>query len=164
MSKAQTETEKKVFEKEFTSDVKKHLDSIANKYILTNEGTIDYALMYIPSEAVYYEMINNPGLLEYAAERRVLPVSPMTFYAYLISVMIGFEGQKITAQTKEILAGIRSMQKDYEKVSEGLDTLSKHVTNSFNTMTNVQTGFGKLGVKIKSTASIKDVDSKLIED
>lgn len=158
MSKADGEAEKKAFEREFISDVKKHLDNIANKYILTNEGTIDYALMYIPSDAVYYEMINNSSLLDYAAEKRVLPVSPMTFYAYLRSVMIGFEGQKITQQTKEILQGIRSIQKDYEKVGEGLETLGKHVTNSFNTMASVQMGFGKLGVKIKSTASLKDSD------
>lgn len=164
MSKAETDTEKKTFEREFISDVKKHLDSIATKYILTSEGTIDYALMYIPSEAVYYEMINSSALMDYAAEKRVLPVSPMTFYAYLRSVMIGFEGQKITKQAQEILAGIRSMQKDYEKVGESIDTLGKHVTNSFNTMSTVQMGFSKLGQKIAHTSSLKTPSETLIED
>ncbi len=164
MSAAESEADKKMSEKEFVSDVKKHIDAIASKYILTNEGTIDYALMYIPSEAVYYEIVNNSTLYDYASHKRVLPVSPMTFYAYLRSILIGFEGQKITEQAQEILAGIRSIQKDYENVSEGIDTLGKHITNSYNMMTNVQTGFGKLGVKIKSTASLKRSNEKLIEN
>lgn len=163
MNKAESEADKKTFEKEFVSDVKKHVDAIANKYILTNEGTIDYALMYIPSEAVYYEMINNTALIDYAAEKRVLPVSPMTFYAYLRSILIGFEGQKITQEAQAILAGIRSMQKDYEKVGESIDTLGKHVTNSFNTMNTVHQGFAKLGQKIEHTSSLKHTSEKLIE-
>lgn len=162
MSGASTELEKKSAEKEFNNDVKKHIDSIASKYILTGEGTIDYALMYIPSEAIYYEIINNTTLIDYASHKRILPVSPMSFYAYLRSILIGFEGQKITEQAKEILSGIRSIQNDYEKVGETIDTLEKHITNSYNMMTNVTTGFDKLGIKIKSTASIKHEEKKLI--
>lgn len=164
MSRAENETEKKQFEKEFNNDVKKHIDSIASKYILTSEGTIDYALMYIPSEAIYYEIVSNTTLIEYAATKRILPVSPMSFYAYLRSILIGFEGQKITEQAKEILSGIRSIQTDYEKVGETIETLGKHVTNSYNMMTNVTTGFDKLGIKIKSTASIKHTEDKLLKD
>lgn len=164
MSKAETDNDKKIFEKDFINDVKKHIEAISSKYILTSEGTIDYALMYIPSEAVYYEIINSTTLLDYAAEKRVLPVSPMTFYAYLRSVLIGFEGQKITQQTKEILNGIRSIQKDYEKVGESLDVLGKHVTNSYNMMSNVTSGFETLGNKIKSTSSLKSAEEKLLED
>lgn len=163
MTSAESENEKKLFEKTFISDVKKHIDDISKKYILTHEGTIDYALMYIPSEAIYYEMINNNTLIEYSAEKRVLPVSPMTFYAYLRSILIGFEGQKITQQAKEILSGIRAIQKDYEQVGEGLDTLNKHITNSYNMMTNVTTGFSKLGIKIKSTSQLKHGDEKLLD-
>lgn len=164
LSKAEGDTERKQLEKDFNTDVRKHIDSIASKYILTEEGTIDYALMYIPSEAIYYEIINNTTLIEYASARRILPVSPMSFYAYLRSILIGFEGQKITEQAREILQGIRSIQTDYEKVGETIETLGKHVTNSYNMMTNVQTGFGKLGIKIKSTASIKHTDKELLED
>lgn len=160
MNSAETDLDKKAYEKEFINDVKKHVDAIANKYILTNEGTIDYALMYIPSEAVYYEMINNTALIDYAAEKRILPVSPMTFYAYLRSVLIGFEGQKITQEAQAILAGIRSMQKDYEKVGESIETLGKHVTNSFNTMNTVHQGFLRLGQKIEHTSNLKHEGKK----
>src|SRR3972149_2943658 len=70
----------KIHQKEFERDVKKHIDDISRKYILSEEGTIDYALMYLPSESVYYEVINNPNLFDYAGSKRILPVSPMTFY------------------------------------------------------------------------------------
>lgn len=161
LNKAESDADKKIYEREFIQDVKKHIDSISSKYILTTEGTIDYALMYIPSEAVYYEIVNNSTLYDYASQKRVLPVSPMTFYAYLRSILIGFEGQKITAQAREILAGIRAIQKDYEKVGEGIDILGKHITNSYNTLRNVQVGFDKLGIRIKSTGSIKHEDEEL---
>jgi DNA recombination protein RmuC len=162
LSRAESDLDKKTYEKEFISDVRKHIDSISSKYILTNEGTIDYALMYIPSEAIYYEIVNNSTLYDYASHKRVLPVSPMTFYAYLRSILIGFEGQKITEQAKEILAGIRSIQKDYEKVGEGIDVLGKHITNSYNMLGNVATGYEKLGIKIKSAGKIKHEEEKLL--
>jgi DNA recombination protein RmuC len=163
MNAADSDSNKKVFEKEFVGDVKKHIDAIGRKYIVTAEGTLDYALMYIPSEAVYYEIVNNGTLFDYSGAKRVLPVSPMTFYAYLKSILLGFEGQKISEQAHEILNGIRSIQKEYEKVNEGIDTLGRHVTNSYNMMTTVQTAFTKLGIKIKTTSSIKHAEDKLIE-
>ncbi len=163
MNKAETEVEKKQFEKVFITDVKKHIDAISRKYIVTAEGTMDYALMYVPSEAIYYEIVNNSDLFDYAASKRILPVSPMTFYAYLRAILLGFEGQKISKQASEILNGIRSIQKEYEKVAEAVDVLGKHVTNSYNMMTNVTTGFNKLGIKIKSTSELKHSDEKLLE-
>lgn len=164
MNGTDNEIDKKTAQKDFVSDVKKHIDAISKKYIVTSEGTLDYALMYIPTEAVYYEIVNDPVLFDYSAEKRVLPVSPMTFYAYLRAILIGFEGQKITKQAQEILNGIRSIQKDYEKVGESIDTLGKHVSNSYNMMNTVHTGFSKLGQKIKNTSSLKSSEEKLLED
>ncbi len=154
MSGEGTEAEKKVYEREFTRDVKKHIDDIARKYILTEEGTIDYALMYVPSEAVYYEIVNNQGLFEYSSSERVLPVSPTTFYAYLRAILMSFEGQKIETQAKEILASLRAIQKDYEKTGNALSVLQKHLTNAYNIMSNVFTSFATLGQKISSTQSL----------
>lgn len=158
-----TDAEKKSAEREFVSDVKKHIDDVAKKYILPAEGTIDYALMYIPSESVYYEIVNNSTLFDYSAKYRVLPVSPMTFYAYLRAILMGFEGQKITAHAQKILAGLRSIQKEYEKVGENLDTLGKHITNSYNMMSQVDSGFSKLGHKIKTTSTLESEEKELLE-
>lgn len=164
MNSAQSDLDKKTAQKDLSSDVKKHIDAISKKYIVTAEGTLDYALMYIPTEAVYYEIVNNPSLFDYAAQKRVLPVSPMTFYAYLRTILLGFEGQKISKKAQEILAGIKSIQKEYEKVGEGIDTLGKHVNNSYNMMATVQGGFSKLGQKIKTTSSLKYPEENLLED
>lgn len=163
MNETPDEKDKKVFARQFERDVKKHVDDIGKKYILTDEGTIDYALMYVPSEAVYYEIVNNPRLFEYAGEHRVLPVSPTTFYAYMKAILMSFEGQKIEDSAREILASLRGIQKDYEKVEKGLGTLSKHMGNANNMMDNVMKEFGRLGGKIKTARKLES-STKGLED
>ena len=157
---AQNEAEKKVAEKEFVKDVKKHIDDIANKYILTEEGTIDYALMYLPSETVYYEVVNNTELFDYGGGKRVLPVSPTTFYAYLRAILMSFEGQKIEQRASQILASLKAIQKDYSKLEDNLGVLGKHVQNAYNQMNNVSSGFNQLGQKISSTQSLGQIDTQ----
>ena len=148
------ETEKKQAQKDFERDVRKHIDDISRKYILTEEGTIDYALMYVPSEAVYYEIVNNQDLFDYAGEKRVLPVSPTTFYAYMKAILMSFEGQKIETQAREILSALRAIQKDYGKVGENLNVLQRHLTNAYNMMSSVFFSFTQLGQKITSTQNL----------
>ncbi len=147
--------EDKSYLKDFERDVKKHVDDISKKYIVADEGTIDYALMYIPSEAVYYEIVNNQVLFDYAGARRVLPVSPTTFYAYLKAILMSFEGQKIEKQAKEILISLRSVKKDFEKTEENLGVLQKHLTNAYNMMNNVFSSFNTLGQKIDGTQKLE---------
>lgn len=154
MAEAPTDNEKKIYERDFVKDVKNHIDSIGKKYILTEEGTIDYALMYIPSEGVYYEVVNNQTLFDYSQKKRVLPVSPTTFYAYLRAILMSFEGQKIESRAKEILTALRAIQKDYEKTEENLGVLQKHLTNAYNMMGNVFTSFGTLGRKISGAGRL----------
>lgn len=163
MHASQDVKEKKLLEREFVNDVKKHIDNISSKYILTNEGTIDFSLMYIPSESVYYEIVNNETLYEHTTKKRVLAVSPMTFYAFLKSILIGFEGQKISQQAHKILSNLRSIQQEYEKANENIETLGRHITNSYNMMTQVSTSFGKLGHQIKTTNELGEVEEKEIK-
>lgn len=164
ISKAGSDEEKKVFQKLFETDVKKHIDDISRKYILTEEGTIDYALMYIPSEAVYYEVVNSSSLFDYAGLKRVLPVSPTTFYAYLKAILMSFEGHKIESQAKEILSSLRAIQKDYEKVGSGLSVLQKHLTNAHNMMGDVLSVFSQLGQKISSTRNLDGTKGKDLKE
>jgi len=155
MAGAKTDEEKKTWGKEFERDVKVHIDAISRKYILTEEGTIDYALMYIPSESIYYEIVNNADLFDYAGSKRVLPVSPTTFYAYMRAILMSFEGQKIEAKAREILASLRAVQKDYTKVEDNLGVLQKHLNNAYNMMGSVITSFSQLGRKISSTRNLE---------
>jgi len=154
MISAKSSEEKNKHEKQFERDIKRHVDDISKKYILTEEGTIDYALMYIPSEAVYYEVVNNTNMFDYAGKKRVLPVSPTTFYAYMRAILMSFEGQKIEAKAREILAAIRAVQKDYSKVEDNLSVLQRHLNNAYNMMGNVLSSFTQLGRKITSTQTL----------
>ena len=88
-------SEYSVFQKEFIKDVKKHIDAISKKYILPEEGTMDFALMYVPSESVYYEVVNQTELMEHARRSRVYVVSPSTLYAHLQTILLSFD-QKST--------------------------------------------------------------------
>lgn len=167
MLKAETEALRATSQKDFTRDVKKHIQDISKKYILTHEGTADYALMYIPFESIYYEIIKDADLYEYAGSKRVLPVSPMSFYAYMKAILMSYEGQKIQTQAKEILSILQGMKKDYERADESLSVLNKHVTNAYNQMFQVTKSVSQLGQKIASTRSLSssspDLQEKLLE-
>jgi DNA recombination protein RmuC len=137
LASSATEAEKKSYQKVFVNDVKKHIDAIATKYILPDEGTFPFALMYIPSENIYYEIIiKDDGLAEgagaynYAIERKVIPVSPNSFYAYLQVIALGLRGMYIEHSAKEILGNISRLQGDIGKVREVFDTLGTHIENS----------------------------------
>jgi len=150
--------------KDFERDVKKHVDDIARKYILAEEKTVDYALMYIPSESVYYELINNEAVFDYAGANRVLPVSPMSFYAYIKAILISFEGEKIESKAKEILKILQAIKKDYQKTDEAFSVLNKHVTNAYNQSSQVAKTFSSLGQKLESTnLLVIDDEKKLID-
>lgn len=163
MAEENGETQKELLQKEFVRDVKKHIVSISKKYILVAEGTLDYALMYVPSESVYYEIINNGDLYDYSAEMRVIPVSPMSFYAYLKAILISHEGARIQKQAKEILSTLQAMRNDYEKAEEAVSVLNKHISNAYNQSSNVVQHLSKLGQKIESTASLSASDEKMLE-
>jgi DNA recombination protein RmuC len=155
LSKAQTEDEIKLYRREFAKDIKHHIDAIAKKYILPDEGTMDFALMYVPSETVFYELCNMDDVMDYARKQRIYVVSPSTLYAHLQTILLSFEGKKIEAQSKEVFRLLRALQIDYEKVNESLDTLGKHIGNASNQYMNVNKGFTTLGQKLSSVKNIQ---------
>jgi DNA recombination protein RmuC len=162
MVKATEKSEKELFEKEFIRDVRKHIDAISKKYILPSEGTMDFALMYIPSESVYYEIVNQIEVLDYARKSRVYMVSPSTLYAHLQTILLSFEGRKIENRSKELFTLLRSIQIDYEKIEENMSTLGKHINNAYSQFGNVLSGFSSLGQKLNSTKNLK-VEKEKIE-
>lgn len=155
-TKAESTKEKEEYKREFGRDVKKHIDTIADKYILPDEGTMDFALMYVPSESVFYELINIDDIIEYARQKRVYIVSPSTLYAHLQTILLSFEGKKIETRSKEVFRVLRALQIDHEKVNESLDILGKHLTNASSQYTNVIKGFTSLGDKISSTKHLEN--------
>ncbi len=155
MSKAQ-EKEKEIFQKEFVRDVKKHIDAISKKYILPEEGTMDFALMYVPSESVYYEVVNEMELMDYARRVRVYIVSPSTLYAHLQTILLSFEGKRIEEKSREIFIMLRALQIDYSKVNDSLGILGKHLNNAYSQFGNVTSGFSRIGKKLNSTKSLEE--------
>jgi len=163
-TKAESKEEKSSFEKEFARDVKKHIDAIAKKYILPEEGTMDFALMYVPSESVYYEIANMTEVLDYARKRRVYLVSPNTLYTHLQTILLSFEGRKIEQTSKEVMKLLRALKIDYGKVEENMGVLGKHINNASSQFANVTTGFIHLGQKINSADRLEEKTQELIVD
>jgi DNA recombination protein RmuC len=115
---------------------------------------MDFALMYIPSEPVYYEIVSQNDITDYAKSRRVYPVSPTTLYAHLQVILLSFQGKKIETKTKEVFSLLRAIQKDYEKTENNLSVLGHHITNAFNSLTSVTNSFTLLGQKLSSTQTL----------
>jgi len=158
MMAAENEEEKGIARKDFVRDVKKHISDISQKYILPEEGTMDFALMYVPSEPVYYEVVNEMELTDYARKNRVYPVSPNTLYANLQVILLSFQGKDIEQKSHRLFAVLRGIQKDYGKLGENLGVLNRHLTNAYNQMANVGTDYTLMGQKLESTKSLEEGD------
>jgi len=163
---ATSQSEKISARSAFVRDVKKHIRDISGKYILPDEGTLDFAVMYIPSEPVYYEIVNEQEIMDLSKDARVFPVSPTTFYTYLRTILLSLEGQKIAGKTSEVFNLLRAVQKDYEKLNENFTLLGKHLTNAYSTMNTTSQTMNQIGNKLESAHGLKsglDSDKKAIE-
>ena len=121
--------------RDFSTAVRKHADSIAEKFILPAEHTFDYALMFVPSEGVYYELLmtedsKHGKLDEYCRGKRVFPVSPNTFYACLSAVAISLQGQKIEENARHLLANMAGLSKQFDSFAEVYEKLGTHLRHA----------------------------------
>ncbi|MEK9171159.1 MAG: DNA recombination protein RmuC, partial [Patescibacteria group bacterium] len=158
MNKAEEKSEREKAGKEFVNDVKKHIRAISSKYILPDEGTTDFAMMYIPSESVYYEIATNPDLMDYSRNLRIYPVSPNTMYATLSIIMRAFQGKQFASRSRQILNLLRAVEKDYGQLEDSLNILGGHINNAYNKFSDVTGHTQRLGQKITSTVSFQEVD------
>ncbi len=132
MAAAEDEAQRQLYEKAFARDVKGHIDAIASKYILPAEGTYDFALMYLPAEAIYYELVSGKtgALLSYAHEKRVFPVSATTFSAYLQVIVMGLKGLQIEQTAHEVMAYCAALQSDFGRFRKEFDQLGTHLSHA----------------------------------
>lgn len=129
-----TEEEKKIARRDFLRDVRKRVDEVALRYIRPAEGTLPFALMYVPAENVYYETIirDEEGfqLYRYCQEKRVIPVSPNSLYAYLQTIMVGLKGMQVGQRAQTIVREIESLRIELEKFTRAYDTVGQHIKNA----------------------------------
>lgn len=147
---------KPAFKKQFEKDVKTHIDKIAKKYIVPDEKTVDFAIMYVPGESVYYEILTATDLAEHGSNKKVYLVSPNTFHYFLKTVMVALEGEKIEERAKQVMVALRSIQNDTVKLGGDLGVLNRHVTNAKGAMDNVNTAYQRLGTKVEQTGALQE--------
>lgn len=119
----------------FVTAVKGHADSIAKKYIVPDEGTLDVALMFVPSESVYYELLmtadgKGQPLDAYCRDQKVIAVSPNTLYAHLCVIAMGLRGMQMEENAERLLASLSGMEKQMEKFADKFGTLGTHLKNA----------------------------------
>lgn len=144
------ESDKKLF----LADVKKQIDDIAAKYILPAEGTVDMALMYIPAETMYYELINHLqeefNALSYAWSKKVILVSPNTFYLTVRVVQHWYKDVQVSKETKDILKRLGRITQDAGKLQESFSKLGKHLRDARSAYDDSEKRVGLLGDRVMS--------------
>lgn len=155
MMAAADETEKTRLRRQFQSDVAKHIDKIAQSYILPGEGTLDFALMYIPAENVYYETIikldsDRTDLLSYAMDRKVIPVSPNLLYAYLMTIVMGLHGLQIEKEAAAIRVNLQKLTGGLEAIVCDWEVLGRHVRNAHTKYDETQTKLTQFKMQLEN--------------
>jgi DNA recombination protein RmuC len=151
---AASDDERTKLRREFVRAVRGHVDAVA-KYIRPDEGTFDFALMYIPAENVYYETIVKSEsdaeagtLQEYALQRRVIPVSPNCLYAYLQAIVFGLRGMRVERQAQQIVEHLQGLQGEFGRFQDGFRVLGVHIRGSTNKYADLERHVATLDYKL----------------
>jgi len=152
MIKAESEEEQKALRNQFTRNIKKHIDDVA-KYILPDENTFNFALMYIPAENVYYETIirgsEDSDIFSYSLEKRVIPVSPNSFYAYLQVIVQGLKGLRFEEAAGEILAYVGRLQSDLDDFQQDYEVMGGHIHHAVKRYDEASRKLARFGDKLQ---------------
>jgi len=163
------ETEGDEARKSFVNAVKLHADAIAKKYIVPDENTLDLALMFVPSEAVYYELLmsadsKGQAVDAYCRSRKIVPVSPNTLYAHLSVIAMGLRGMQIEENAKRLSANLDGMRKQLDVFSKSFDILGTHIKNAQQTYTEADKRIDKVSGTLDNLLSSGDAGHSAIED
>lgn len=149
------EDKRRSLRKTFARDVKLRVEEIAKRYIQPDEGTFDFALMYVPAENVYYEIIirtadEDESISDYALERRVIPVSPNCFYAYLQVIVLGLRGLGIEASARAIQDNLSRLGGDLARVQDHMAKLGGHLGNAQKQFTEAERSLTRFETKLEA--------------
>lgn len=165
LANAATEDERRRATDALRGDLKTRIDE-TSKYIKPAEDTLDFAFMFIPSEALYYDLLVNKigvaaerDLIQYASEKRVYPVSPTTFYAYLQMALQGLRQIEINKSAEHIRKNVGELQKHLDRYEEYLEKIGTHLTTTTNAYNTAYKEFGKIDkdiLKIGGPAELEE--------
>lgn len=166
MVKADNDIATEGFRKQFLSDVKKRIDEIAGKYLLPGEGTTDFALMYVPAEAVYYEIINNideADVAGYARKKKVILCSPNTFYLTVTAVQHWFRDAQFSRQTQDIMKRLATVMKDAGKLEDDFRKLGSHISDASSAYERSEKKLGHLVERTQKVIEMSEEEPKRID-
>ncbi len=151
------QTEGEEARRAFVTAVKLHTDSIAKKYILPGENTLDLALMFVPSESVYYELLHcadSKGLQldAYCREKRIVVVSPSTLYAHLCVIAMGLRGMQIEENAQRLADGLAGLKKHFANFSETFEKIGTHLKNVQQSYQEADKRLDKTGTALPLTS------------
>jgi DNA recombination protein RmuC len=143
----------------FVTSVKGHADAIAKKYIVPQEHTLDVALMFVPSENVYYELLmtaDNKGqpLDAYCREKNVIAVSPNTLHAHLCVIAMGLRGMQIEENAKHLAAGLAGVKKQMETFYAVFDKIGTHIGNAQKSYLEADKRFEKTQLTLENLLTV----------
>jgi len=161
MVEAQEAAERELYEKAFARDVKGHIDGIASKYIKPAEGTYDFAFMYLPVEGIYYELVcgKTGALLKYAHDRRVFPVSPTTFTAYLQVLAFGLKGMEFEQNAHEVMAYLADLRKDFGRFREDFELVGTHLGRAQTKYIDAEKRLDRFDGKLERASEHEELDA-----
>lgn len=138
--------------------IKQDITDIAAKYIMPNENTVDFAMMYIPAESLYYEIVTKEDLTSYAWSKKVFLTSPNTFILTLGVIQHWFKDTDITKKTGEILKKLQRIVIDGEKLSESFRKLGSHISNAKNSYEDSEKRIEMLVDRVSNVGNLIDID------
>src|SRR3989344_1878938 len=152
--------EKAVFKKKFVQDMKFNIDKIASKYILPSENTLDYALMYIPAEAIFHNImfeLRDEDIGEYARKKKIVLTSPNTIYLTLKTIEHWFRDTQVSRQTQEILKRLSRINQDAVRLMDDFRKLGSHIRNASSAYDNSEKRLSLLGERVEKLIDTKDI-------
>ncbi|HET8873091.1 MAG TPA: DNA recombination protein RmuC [Gaiellaceae bacterium] len=166
LADAESDDERALYEKAFSRDLRNHVDAIANKYIRPDEGTYDFALMYLPSEGVYYELVcgKTGALLQYAHEKRVFPVSPTTFTSQLQVIVLGLKGMQIEQRAHEVMAYVTQLQGDFDRFRDDFQVVGTHIGNAQSKFAEAEKRLDRFDTKLERAAESDPVEAAVAQE
>jgi DNA recombination protein RmuC len=165
MVESESEIDKKEFRKKFIEDTKKRIQEIASKYILPSENTIDFAIMYIPAEAVYYEinMIREFDIGDYARSKKIILTSPNTIFLALRAIEHWYKDVQVSQQTAQILKRLERVQRDSTKLADGFRKLGSHLKNAVSSYDNSEKRLSLFGNRVEQLLGSSESKKQLPE-